>query len=107
MHRITIDPAGLTEYATTAAAMAATLAGATLRATAADPLLLAPALGPIGADFLTTYRAAHATHLTALADLTTVLASLGAATIGAETAYSATDTAYATALRANSREVDA
>ncbi|WP_330183216.1 type VII secretion target [Nocardia sp. NBC_01503] len=104
MHRITIDPDGLTRYASTATTMAATLATATTRIAAADPLLLAPALGPIGADFLTAYRAAHTTHLAALGTLATVLTSLGAATTGAEASYTTTDAAYAAALCATGEE---
>ncbi|WP_194852887.1 type VII secretion target [Nocardia sp. SYP-A9097] len=107
MHRITIDPDGLTNYAATATAMAAALATATTRAAAADPLLLTPALGLIGADFLTTFRAARTTHLAALGTLATVLTSLGAATTGAEAAYLTTDTGYASALKATCREVEA
>ncbi|WP_067562055.1 type VII secretion target [Nocardia acidivorans] len=107
MHRITIDPDGLTRYASTATAMAATLATAGARIAAADPLLLAPALGLIGADFLTAYRAAHTTHLTTVGTLATVLTSLGAATASAEATYATTDATYSAALRAASGVVRA
>lgn len=105
MHRFTLDPTGLAACATTAARHSAALTAATTRAAPADPLLLAPALGLIGADFLTTYAAAHTSHLTTLESLATVLASLGLATTTATTTCAATDTAYATALRAATREV--
>ncbi|MCU1642626.1 MAG: hypothetical protein JWN03_2901 [Nocardia sp.] len=105
MHRISIDPPGLTTYASTATTMAAALAAAAARTAAADPLLLAPAFGLIGSDFLTTYRAAHTGHLTTLTSLAAVLTTLGAATTGAATTYVATDTTYATALQAATPEL--
>ncbi|WP_405133366.1 type VII secretion target [Nocardia sp. NBC_01388] len=97
MHRISIDPEDLTTYASTAATMAAALTAATVRATAADPLLLTPAFGLIGSDFLTAYRAAHTGHLTTLGSLAAVLTTLGTATTAAATTYVGTDTRYANA----------
>lgn len=105
MTRISLDPHGLTTYASTATTMAATLATAATRAATADPLLLTPAFGLIGADFLTAYRAAHATQVDTLSSLTAVLAGIGVATTTAETSYVATDTTYAAALRGTDSEV--
>lgn len=104
MTRFSIDPHGLTAYSRTAIGMAAHLSTAATRAAAADPLLLAPALGIAGADFLAAYRAAHTTHLCTLTSLTTVLTSMGAASGTATTAYAATDSTYAAALAATAPE---
>ncbi|MEU0545373.1 type VII secretion target [Nocardia sp. NPDC005978] len=103
MTRFSIDPDGLTAYAHTAIGMAAHLSTAAARTAAADPLLLAPALGLAGADFLVAYRAAHATHLSTLTALTAVLTSMGAGATTATTSYAATDATYATALDATGR----
>ncbi|MFI1915232.1 type VII secretion target [Nocardia sp. NPDC020380] len=105
MHRFTLDPDGLATYATTTARHSATLTAATTRAAAAGPLLLAPALGLVGADFLTAYGAAHTTHLTTLESLATALTSLALATTTAATTCAATDITHATALRATTQEV--
>ncbi|MEV6771474.1 DUF2563 family protein [Nocardia sp. NPDC051030] len=100
MHRISIDPDGLAAYSNVAELMAAHLSATATRAAATDPLLLAPALGLIGADFLTAYTAAHTTHLTSITDLAAVLTTLGTTSTTAATTYTATDTTYAAALQA-------
>lgn len=105
MHRITLDPKAIAAYAATAHTMAATLATTATRTAAADPLLLAPAFGLIGADFHTALTAALTTHTTTLTDLSTVLTSLGLATTGSATACTTIDAANAAALRTTTTDL--
>lgn len=104
MHRITLDPNAIAAYAATAHTMAATLAATATRTAAADPLLLTPAFGLIGADFRTAFTAALTTHTTTLTDLAAALTSLGLATTGGATACTTIDDTYAAALRINTAE---
>lgn len=100
MHRLTVDPNGLTTYATTAQLQATDLATAAIRGAAANPLLLAPLLGLIGADFVAAYTAAHTGHIATVGRLSTVLTSMGHTSTGAADLYIAIDTARTNALRA-------
>ncbi|MGV9834431.1 type VII secretion target [Nocardia niigatensis] len=101
MHRLSIHPDGLTAYATTTTVLAAELTAATTHAATAAPGLLAPAFGLIGADFLTAYAEAHATHVTDLGEVAAALVAMSAATGTATTAYTAHDGAYAATLAAS------
>ncbi|WP_067698354.1 type VII secretion target [Nocardia jejuensis] len=99
MHRMSIDPDGLTAYSTTTAVMATDLTAATARAATAAPELLTPTLGVVATDFLAAYTAAHTTHLTSLGALSTAWSSVSTSTTDAAATYTATDAAFATALR--------
>ncbi|WP_084523040.1 type VII secretion target [Nocardia inohanensis] len=99
MHRILLDPNGIAGYAATAHTMATALASTAAGTATADPLLLSPAFGLIGADFLAAFTAALTTHTTTLADLSAVLTSLGVATTGSSASYTLTDATHAAAVR--------
>ncbi|MFD7847927.1 type VII secretion target [Nocardia sp. NPDC059764] len=105
MH-ISIHPDGLTTYATATTALATRLTTAATHATTAAPTTLADTLGLIGADLLTAYARAHATHTATLAHLTTLFTSTSAAAETAATTYTDHDHTRAAALR-TATELDA
>lgn len=107
MYGLTVDPDALTAYAATAQLLSGDLATASVHGTAADPLLLAPLLGLIGADFVAAYAAAHTGHFATIATLSAVLASMGCTTTGSAAAYATGDSTRATALLAVSQELNA
>ncbi|MGW4242953.1 type VII secretion target [Nocardia sp. NPDC004722] len=107
MHRISLHPDGITRCATTTTLLATDLAALPTRAATTAPDLLAPAFGLLGTDFLTAYAAAHTTHLTDLAELSAVFASIGTATAAAASTYATHDARYTTALRTADQELRA
>lgn len=105
MHRISVDPDGLTAGAVAAGLLAGDLSAAAAQALSAAPGLLSPALGLIGADFLTAYATAHATHLTTLGALATALDGFATTTADAGTDYVRTDRDRAAIIAGTSRHV--
>ncbi|MBF6235607.1 type VII secretion target [Nocardia otitidiscaviarum] len=107
MYDLTVDPTGMTTYATTTHLRAADLTAAATRATPASPPLLTPRFGLLSPDFLAAYTAAHTTHLTTITTLATVLTTLAATATGAATTYTALDSARAAGLHPTSGEMNA
>ncbi|MBL1075002.1 DUF2563 family protein [Nocardia sp. 2] len=97
---LSIDPDSVTAYTATAHLLAGDLTAASILAATADPLLLTPAFGLIGADFLTAFTAAHATHTATLTTLSATLTGIGSTAAASAAGYRSTDTGHAAALRA-------
>ena len=73
--------------------MAERIAAAGAEAAAATPALLTPVFGLIGADFVATFARVHATHVAAIAELTTVVGAVSTSAAGTVTEYGGTDDA--------------
>ncbi|MEV0075563.1 hypothetical protein AB0H58_04045 [Nocardia neocaledoniensis] len=91
MPKMSADAEGIIAYSATAEVMATDLATAAAGSVASDPTVLGPIMGLIGGDFVAAYSAAHAGHVAAIAQLSAVMASMGAATAGAATTLVDTD----------------
>ncbi|MCX4097249.1 type VII secretion target [Nocardia sp. alder85J] len=100
MERLSVDTQGVAAYGATATGLAGEMGSAATSAAAADPLVLGPIFGLIGDDFVRAYAAAHAGHVAAISQLSTVLGSMGTAATGTAATYSESERAHADALRA-------
>ncbi|WP_306360509.1 type VII secretion target [Nocardia sp. CC227C] len=107
MYDLTVDPTGMSTYATATHLRAADLTAAATRATPAGPPLLAPRFGLLAPDFLAAYTAAHTTHLTTIAALATVLTTMAGTATGSATTYTALDSARAAGLHPTTGEMSA
>ncbi|MFC4125002.1 hypothetical protein [Nocardia rhizosphaerae] len=103
--KMSADADGIIAYSATAEVMATDLATAAAGSVASDPTVLGPIMGLIGGDFVSAYAAAHAGHVAAIAQLSAVMASMGAATAGAATTLVDTDAAIAAPLTAAASEL--
>ncbi|WP_245547887.1 hypothetical protein [Nocardia pneumoniae] len=100
------DTEGIAAYGATAHVMAGEMAAAGVSAAAAEPALLGPIMGLVGADFMAAYTAAHAGHVAAIGQLSAVLTSMGGAATGAATVLTETDTSAASALRSAATDLE-
>ncbi|WP_306356435.1 MULTISPECIES: type VII secretion target [unclassified Nocardia] len=107
MYDLTVDPTGMTTYATATNLRAADLTAAATRAAPASPPLLAPRFGLLAPDLLAAYTAAHTTHLTTISALAAVLTTMAGTATGSATTYTALDGARAAGLRPTTGEMSA
>ncbi|WP_072688878.1 type VII secretion target [Rhodococcus marinonascens] len=88
---------GIRQYGDTAAQAAEQIGGAAANL-GADLATLAPVFGPIGADFLTAFAAAQATHAQSVAELSFHYAQTAAAADATADSYESVDDANSAAL---------
>ncbi|MFD4181645.1 type VII secretion target [Rhodococcus sp. NPDC058514] len=98
---------GIRAYGATASSMAAQVETAALGAAAAGPILLGPAFGLIGGDFVAAFATAHGGHTAALTNLAQVLGSMSAAAHASAAAYDSADLGVATGLSATGNGLEA
>lgn len=97
MVEVAAQVAGMGAYASTAAEMSVRIGAAAAATAACGPAVLAPVFGLVGTEFLAAFTQAHTAHAGAIARLSDVVGSIGAAVASSTVAYDSTDTSTAAA----------